>query len=61
MDFSIKAQEKISTVIAEEISKLIERDEIKDLACLENGIREFLKEVGCRAYEKALEKEDQKH
>jgi hypothetical protein len=42
MNFSTKAQEEISTVIAEEISKLIESDEIKDLACLENGIREFL-------------------
>jgi hypothetical protein len=61
MDFSIKAQEVISTAVADEICKLIEREEINDLACLENGIREFLKEVGCRVYEKVLEKEDQKH
>jgi hypothetical protein len=60
MDFSTKALEEISTVLAEEIGKLIEDDEIKDLRGLENGIREMLQEVGVQSYGKVLEKEDKK-
>lgn len=60
MDFSIKALEDISTVLAEEIGELIEAEKIKDLQGVENGIREMLKAVGIQAYEKVLEKEDQK-
>jgi hypothetical protein len=60
MNFSTKALEGISTVLAEKIGKLIEDEEIKDLEGLENGIREMLKEVGLQTYEKVLEKEDQK-
>ena len=57
MDFSTKAVEEISTVLAEEIGKLIADEEIRDLQGPENGIREMLKEVGVQAYEKVLEKE----
>lgn len=60
MNFSTKAQEDISTVLAEEVGWLIERGEIKDLHELENGIREMLKEVGAQAYGKVLDQEDQK-
>lgn len=60
MDFSTKAMEEISTVLAEEIGKLIEAEEIKDIRDLENGIREMLKGVGLQTYGKVLEKEDQK-
>jgi predicted SprT family Zn-dependent metalloprotease len=60
MDFSIKALEEISTVVAEEIGKLIEDEEIKDLHGLENGIREMMREVGVQTYEKVLEKEERK-
>ena len=57
MDFCTKAVEEISTVLAEEIGKLIADEEIRDLQGFENGIREMLKEVGVQAYEKVLEKE----
>ena len=60
MDFSTKAVEEISTVLAEEIGKLIEDEEIKDLQELENGIREMLKEAGLQIYGDVLEKEDRK-
>ncbi len=60
MDFSTKAMEEISTVLAKEIGKLIEEGKVKDLQGLENGIREMLKEVGVQTYEKVLEKEDRK-
>jgi hypothetical protein len=60
MDFSIKTKEVISTALADEISNLIETDEVTDLSSLENGIREVLKEVGLQVYEKVLEKEDKK-
>jgi predicted SprT family Zn-dependent metalloprotease len=60
MDFSTKALEEISTVMAEEIGKLIEDEEIKDLHGLENGIREMLREVGVQTYEMVMEREDQK-
>jgi predicted SprT family Zn-dependent metalloprotease len=60
MNFSTKALEEISTIVAEEIGRLIEAEEIKDLQGLENGIREMLKGVGVETYGKVLEKEDQK-
>jgi len=60
MDFSTKALAEISTVVAEEIGKLIKDEEIKDLQDLENGIREMMQEVGLQTYEKVLEKEDRK-
>ena len=60
MDFSTKAMEEISTVLAKEIGKLIEEGKVKDLQGLENGIREMLKEVGVQTYEKVLEKEERK-
>jgi len=60
MDFSTKAQAEISALIAEEINKQIEADEIKDLQDVENGIREILKEIGSQVYSKVLEREDQK-
>ena len=57
MDFSTKAVEEISMVLAEEIGKLIADEEIRDIQGPENGIREMLKEVGVQAYETVLEKE----
>jgi len=60
MDFSTKALEEISTVLAEELSKLIEGEKIKDMQELENGLREMMKEVGHQTYGKVLEKEDRK-
>lgn len=60
MDFSIKAQEKIATLLSEEIIKLIDEGEIKDLEKLENSLREMMKEVGAQIYRKVLEKEDEK-
>jgi hypothetical protein len=57
MNFSTKALEEISTIVAEETGRLIEAGEIKDLQGLENGIREMLKEVGVQSYGKVLEKE----
>ena len=38
MDFSTKALEEISTLVAEEIGKQIEAGEINNLEDLENGI-----------------------
>jgi len=60
MDFSIKARDEISTLVAAEVSKHIEAGEIKDIQELENGIREMLKEVGRQTYGKVLEREDGK-
>ena len=60
MNFSTKALEEISTIVAEEMGRLIEAEEIKDLQGLENGIREMLKGVGVQTYGKVLEKEDRK-
>jgi predicted SprT family Zn-dependent metalloprotease len=60
MDFSTEVVEEISTIVAEEIGKLIQAEKIEDLQELENGIREMVKEVGGRTYEKVLEIEDQK-
>ena len=57
MDFSTKEVEEISTVLVEEIGKLIADEEIRDLQGPENGIKEMLKEVGVQTYEKVLEKE----
>jgi predicted SprT family Zn-dependent metalloprotease len=61
MNFSTKAQEEISTVLAEEIDELIIAGEIKDQQGIENSIREMLKEVGAQTYQKVLEKEDSKN
>jgi hypothetical protein len=52
MDFSTKAKEAISMVVAEEMSRLIKAEEIQDIEGLENGLREMLKEVGGQAYGK---------
>lgn len=60
MDFSTKAMTEITTLMAEEIGKQIETDEINKLEDIENGIREMLKEIGQQAYGKVLEREDQK-
>jgi hypothetical protein len=60
MDFSTKALEEISTILAEEMGRHIEGEEIKDAHDLENGLREMLKEVGSQTYGKVLEKEDEK-
>lgn len=60
MNFSTKTLEEISTIVAEEIDRQIETEEIKDIQGLENGIREMLKGAGAQAYGKVLEKEDQK-
>jgi hypothetical protein len=60
MDFSTKAKEEISTLIAEEIRKQIDTGDIKDLEELENSIREIMKETGQQAFGKVLEREDQK-
>jgi hypothetical protein len=60
MNFSTKAQENMGTILAEEVGKLIEAGEIKDIEKLENGLREILKGVGAQAYGKILENEDEK-
>jgi hypothetical protein len=60
MDFSTKAKEEITAIMAEEISRQIEGEEIGDLQELENGIREMSKEIGKQVYSKVLEKENQK-
>lgn len=60
MDFSTKALNGISTLVAAEIGRLIEAEAIQDLHQLENGIRALLKAVGQQTYEKVLEKEDEK-
>jgi hypothetical protein len=60
MDFCTEALEEIATTLAEEIGKLIEDEEIKDLQDLENGIREMMRELGQRTYGKVLEKEERK-
>jgi hypothetical protein len=60
MNFSTKAIEAMATILAEEVGRLIEMEEILDLEGLENGMRQLLKEVGAQAYGKALEKEDAK-
>ena len=60
MDFSTKAQEIITTLLAEEISAHIEAEEINNAEELENGLREMLKEIGRQTYGKVLEKEDEK-
>jgi hypothetical protein len=61
MNFSIKAEENISSIIADEIIKQLEKEEVKDLVSLENNIRSVLKETGRQVYEKVLEKADQAH
>lgn len=60
MDFSTKAMGEISTLVAEEIGKHIDADEINKLDELENGIREVLKKIGHQTYSKVLESEDMK-
>ena len=60
MDFSTKAMGEISTLVAEEIGKHIDADEINKLDDLENGIREVLKKIGHQTYSKVLESEDMK-
>lgn len=59
MDFSINTQEKIASTIAEEISKLLGKEDVKDLVSLENSIRSALKETGRQVYKKVLEKADE--
>lgn len=61
MNFSIKAVEAMSTLVAREIGNLIDAGEIKDVQEIENSIREMLKEIGQQAYGRVLEKEDQKN
>ena len=56
MDFSTKAREVMPTILAEEVGRLIEEDEIRDLEVLKNGIRKMLKKVGSQTYGKVLEK-----
>ena len=60
MDFSTKAKEAISRVLAAEMGRLIEEEEIKDIEGVENGLREMLQEVGGQAYGQVLEREDDK-
>ena len=60
MDFSTKALEEISRVLAEEMSRKIDDEKIKDIQDLQNDIREMLKEVGHQMYGKLLEREDRK-
>jgi hypothetical protein len=60
MDFSTKAMSEIASVLAEEIGKQIDSEEIKNLEEMENGIREMMKEIGQQTYGKVLEREDQK-
>ena len=60
MNSSTKAKETLRNLVAEEIGKLVAAGEISDLSSLENELREFLKETGRQAYEKILEKEDEK-
>jgi hypothetical protein len=60
MNFSTKAIEAMAAILAEEVGRLIEMEEILDLEGLENGMRQLLKEVGRQAYGKVLEKEDAK-
>jgi hypothetical protein len=60
MDFSTKALNEISTLMASEINRLIEAEAIQDLHELENGIRALSKAVGRQTYEQVLEQEDEK-
>lgn len=60
MDFSTTAQEAMSTILAEEMGRLIDGEEIQDIEGLENGLRAMLKEVGGQSYGKVLEREDDK-
>jgi len=60
MDFSTKAKEALSNLVVDEIERLVTAGEVVDLSSLENELREFLKETGRQAYEKILEKEDEK-
>jgi len=60
MNFSTKAIEEMSKLVAEEIGELIEEEEIKEIGELENGIREMMKVIGQQSYGKVLEKEDSK-
>ena len=60
MDFSTKALNEISTLMAGEINRLIEAEAIQDLHELENGIRALSKAVGRQTYEQVLEQEDEK-
>ena len=46
MDFSTKAIEGMATILAEEMSRLIEVEAIQDGQGLENSLRQMLKEVG---------------
>jgi hypothetical protein len=60
MNFSTKAKAEIAEILAKEIGKHIEAEEISNAEELENGLREMLKEIGQETYRKVLENEDQK-
>lgn len=60
MDFSTRTVEEISTLLAKEMGRLIEEQQVHNAVELENGIREMVKGIGQRSYEKVLEQEDQK-
>ena len=60
MDFSTKAKEEITKILAEEIEGHIEVGGMSNAERLENGLREMLKEIGQETYCKVLENEDEK-
>ena len=60
MDFSTRAKDEITGLLADEISRLIEAGEIQNQVELENGIRALLQQVGQQTYGKVLEREDEK-
>lgn len=60
MDFSTKAKEEITKILAEEIGEHIEIGKLSNAEGLENGLREMLKEIGQETYRKVLENEDEK-
>jgi hypothetical protein len=60
MDFSTRAKDEITGLLADEISRLVEGGEIQNQVELENGIRALLQQVGQQTYGKVLEREDEK-
>jgi len=60
MNFSTKGKAEIAEILAKEIGKQIEAEELSNAEELENGLREMLKEIGQETYRKVLENEDQK-
>lgn len=60
MDFSTRTVEEISTLLAKEMGRLIEEEQVHNAVELENGIRALVKAIGQRGYEKVLEQEERK-